>query len=63
MLNAYHAPVVPPRPGIGVFFNRCAGRNNLVVSWIEGVVSDAEAARIIEVIRAGMEWIETESPA
>jgi hypothetical protein len=56
VVNAYHVPVVPPRPGIGVFFNRCAGRNNLVVSWIEGVVSDAEAARIIEVIREGMGW-------
>jgi hypothetical protein len=63
VLNAYHVPVVPPRPGIGVFFNRCAGRNNLVVSWIEGVVSDAEAARIIEVIREGMGWTGMESPA
>jgi hypothetical protein len=59
VLNAYHVPVVPPRPGIGVFFNRCASRNNLVVSWIEGVVSEAEAARIIEVIRAGMGWTRT----
>ena len=63
VLNAYHVPVVPPRPGIGVFFNRCAGRNNLVVSWIEGVASDAEAARIIEVIREGMGWTETASTA
>ena len=62
VLNAYHIPVVPPRPGIGVFFNRCAGRNNVVVSWIDGVVSDAEAARIIEVIREGMGWLETDSP-
>jgi hypothetical protein len=61
VLNAYHIPVVPPRPGIGVFFNRCAGRNNVVVSWIDGVVSDAEAARIIEVIREGLGWLETDS--
>jgi hypothetical protein len=59
VLNAYHVPVVPPRPGIGVFFNRCENRNNLVVSWIEGVVSDAEAARIIEVVRDGMGWTRT----
>jgi len=59
VVNAYHVPVVPPRPGIGVFFNRCESRNNLVVSWIEGVVSDAEAARIIEVIRDGMGWTRT----
>ena len=56
VVNAYHVPVVPPRPGIGVFFNRCGGRSNLVVSWIEGVVTEAEAARIVEVIREGMGW-------
>src|SRR5207245_10745646 len=59
VLNAYHVPVVPPRPGIGVFFNRCESRNNLVVSWLEGVVGDAEAARIIEVIHNGMGWNRT----
>jgi hypothetical protein len=56
VVNAYHVPVVPPRPGIGVFFNRCGGLNNLVVSWVEGVVSEIEAARIVEVVREGMGW-------
>jgi hypothetical protein len=59
VVNAYHVPVVPPRPGLGVFFNRCRGRNNLVVSWIEGVLTEVEAARIIEVVREGMGWTET----
>ena len=59
VLNAYHIPVVPPRPGVGVFFNRCQSRNNLVVSWNEGVVSEEEAARIIEVVRDGMGWART----
>jgi hypothetical protein len=56
VVNAYHVPIVPPRPGVGVFFNRCGDRTNLVVSWIEGVVSEAEAARIIEAIREEMRW-------
>lgn len=56
VVNAYHVPVVPPRPGIGVFFNRCGTRNNLVVSWIEGIVSEPEVTRIIEVVREGMGW-------
>jgi hypothetical protein len=56
VLNAYHIPVVPPRPGLGVFFNRCGGGNNLIVSWLEGVVSEAEARRIIEIVSEGMEW-------
>jgi len=58
-VNACHVPVVPPRPGIGVFFNRCGSRNNLVVSWIKGVVSEDEVTRIIEVVRDGMGWTRT----
>ena len=57
VVNAYHAPAVLPRPGIGVFFNRCAARNNLVISWVEGAVSEKEVARIIEVVREGMQWV------
>jgi len=60
VVNAYHIPVVPPRPGLGVFFNRCGSRNNLVVSWLEGVIERDDAARIIEIVRDGMEW--TRSP-
>lgn len=56
ILNAYHAPAVLPRPGIGVFFNRCGTRNNIVASWIEGAVDENEVTRIVEVVREGMGW-------
>lgn len=56
VVNAYHAPAVLPRPGIGVFFNRCATRNNVVVSWVEGAASEDEVMRIIELIAAEMTW-------
>ena len=56
VVNAYHVPAVVPRPGIGVFFNRCGTRSNLVASWIEGAVTEAEVTRIVDVVRAGMEW-------
>jgi hypothetical protein len=56
VVNAYHVPAVPPRPGIGVFFNRCTGRNNLVVSWIEEVVSEDEVTEIVEAVAEGMGW-------
>jgi hypothetical protein len=59
VVNAYHIPAVPPRPGIGVFFNRCAGRSNLVVAWIDGVVTNDDVTRIIDVVREGMGWTET----
>lgn len=54
--NAYHVPAVLPRPGLGVFFNRCAGRENLVVSWIEGAADETDVARIVDVVREAMAW-------
>jgi hypothetical protein len=59
VVNAYHVPAVPPRPGIGVFFNRCAGRHNVVVAWIDGVVSDEDVTRIVDTVREEMGWLET----
>jgi len=47
---------VLPRPGVGVFFNRCGIRNNLVVSWVEGAMREEEVTRIIEGVREGMQW-------
>jgi hypothetical protein len=59
VVNAYHVPAGPPRPGVGVFFNRCAGRNNLVVAWIEGVLSHDDVSRIVEIVREEMGWLRT----
>jgi hypothetical protein len=57
VVNAYHVPAVLPRPGIGVFFNRCGDRNNLVVSWVDGAVTGEEVARIVEIVREGLGWV------
>lgn len=54
VVNAYHLPAVVPRPGIGVFFNRCGRRDNVVVSWAEGAVEDAEASRVLQDVSVGM---------
>jgi hypothetical protein len=56
VVNAYHAPSVLPRPGVGVFFNRCGMKNNLVVSWVEGAMNEEEVTRIVEGVREGMGW-------
>jgi hypothetical protein len=56
VVNAYHVAAVMPRPGIGVFFNRCGLTNNLAASWIEGAVNEDEVARIVEIAREGLEW-------
>jgi hypothetical protein len=59
VVNAYHVPAVLPRPGIGVFFNRCASRHNVVVSWVDGAVSEEDALRIVEMVGEGMGWAST----
>jgi hypothetical protein len=56
VLDAYHVPAVLPRPGLGVFFNRCGSGQNLLASWVEGAVTEDEAARILADVRAGMGW-------
>jgi hypothetical protein len=56
VVNAVHVPAVCPRPGLGVFFNRCGAAENLVISWIEGAVDAGDVARIVEVVREGMGW-------
>ena len=56
VLNAYHAPAILPQPGIGVFFNRYASRDNLVISWVEGAVSEDEVASVADVVVEGMGW-------
>jgi hypothetical protein len=59
VVNAYHVPAVLPRPGIGVFFNRCAVRHNVVVSWVDGAVSEEDANRVVEAVGEGMGWART----
>jgi len=58
VVNMYHAPAVLPRPGIGIFFNQFAARHNLVISWVEGAMTEDDVAQIAEVVRQGMGWIE-----
>ena len=42
LLNMYHLPLMPPHPGIGVFFNRFEDRINAVLSYREGILSEDE---------------------
>lgn len=42
LLNIYHVPLMPPHPGIGVFFNRFEDRINAVISYREGILSEDE---------------------
>lgn len=57
LVMGYHLPEVLPRPGVGVFFSRFGERPGVAVGWVEGVLDEAEALRIVESIREGMGWL------
>lgn len=50
--NLFHMPRVPLPPGIGFFSNSCHGRLNLVMAYLDGLISDAEADLVEHSIRA-----------
>jgi hypothetical protein len=54
VVNAYHVPAVVPRPGIGVFFNRCGATENVVVVWAEGAVETREAEAVLAHVAAAL---------
>ncbi len=42
VVNLYHVPKIPARPGIGIFMNRKGDSLNVTLSWIDGVVNESE---------------------
>jgi NRPS condensation-like uncharacterized protein len=42
IINLFHTPRVPVPPGLGLFFNSFDGRLNLVISYLEGLLTEAE---------------------
>jgi len=49
--NIFHMPRVPVPPGIGFFSTLYDGRLNLIISWLDGIISDEEAATLEASIR------------
>jgi hypothetical protein len=45
--GAYHVACVQPRPGLGIFFNRAAGCENIIVAWVEQVVDGSEVDALL----------------
>jgi hypothetical protein len=42
IINLFHTPRVPVPPGLGLFINSFDGRLNLVISYLEGLLTEAE---------------------
>lgn len=44
--NIFHMPRVPVPPGLGFFYNYFNGRLNLVISYLDGLITDDEVTRL-----------------
>jgi hypothetical protein len=49
--NLLHLPLIPPKPGIGIFINRCNEALNIVISFREGIISETELETLFEALR------------
>lgn len=52
--DMFHMPRVPAPPGLGVFCTMHGGRMHLTVSWLDGLLSDAEAKGLEAAIHASL---------
>lgn len=49
--NIFHMPKVPVPPGIGIFCNQYEKKLNLVLSYLDTMISDQESLKVIEGIK------------
>ncbi|MEM7167664.1 MAG: hypothetical protein AAF581_19585 [Planctomycetota bacterium] len=57
IVNSYHLPTVTPKPGIGIFLNSCGQNQNIVVTWLDGIVGADEIDDLIAEIGKGLGWV------
>ncbi|MFA6713920.1 MAG: hypothetical protein WC082_05500 [Victivallales bacterium] len=53
--NLLHLPLIPPKPGIGIFINRYNEALNIVISFREEIISEAELENLLETLRKAFE--------
>jgi hypothetical protein len=42
VVDLFHVPRIPPRPGVGIFMNQHNGSCNITISWLDGTISADE---------------------
>lgn len=52
--RSYHMPTVPYPPGLGVFLRQARGCLNAQISYVDGVLSEAEADEVIDGIGSSL---------
>ena len=51
IVNLFHVPRIPPRPGVGIFMNQHNGSCNVTISWLDGTISADEVNVIADSIK------------
>ena len=51
VLNLFHMPRVPTPPGFGFFFNQFNGKLNMVFSYLDGILTDAQIDDLVRKAR------------
>ncbi len=54
IVNIFHLPLVPPKPGVGIFFTRYAERLNVTLSYARGTLEEGLARRLADDLKAGL---------
>ena len=51
ILNLFHMPRVPTPPGFGFFLNKFNGKLNMVLSYVDGMLTDAQVDEVMQKAR------------
>lgn len=54
VVNLYHVPIVPIKPGVGIFFTRFNDKLNMIVSSFDNTLSEKEGQYLKEKIISGL---------
>jgi hypothetical protein len=50
--NIFHMPRVPVPPGIGIFFQQSQANLNVILSHVDGILTDEESAKILGLLKS-----------
>ncbi|MBU1183375.1 MAG: hypothetical protein KKF00_14680 [Proteobacteria bacterium] len=52
IINIFHMPRVPVPPGIGIFFQQSKENLNIILSYIDGMLTDEESGKIFDLLKS-----------
>ncbi|MBU1713020.1 MAG: hypothetical protein KKD47_07945 [Proteobacteria bacterium] len=52
IINIFHMPRVPVPPGIGIFFQQSKESLNVILSYLDGMLTDEESGKILNLLKS-----------